>query len=123
MATDFWPAGIGEGMVTPVTILREQASLLGPKTNQIVKAEVVSHPAGGAAFIHVFYIVVPTLDNYKYELFRVTHTVTLYPATFASPDQNELASNEDQFRQILRTILGSEGTRRLINALLAQVPR
>lgn len=38
---DLWPADIGEPNIrTPVSILREQASLLGEKTNNIVEGQV-----------------------------------------------------------------------------------
>ena len=41
MADDLWPENIAESnMVTPVSILREQAALLGDKTKQLVTGEV-----------------------------------------------------------------------------------
>ena len=124
MATDFWPAGLGEGMVTPVSILREQAALLGPKTNQLVKAEVVSQAGGeSGGLLHLFLIVVPTLDNYKYELFKAYHTVMLYPVSIIYMNTSINLANETLFRQRLGIILGSDSTKQLINALLAQVAR
>jgi hypothetical protein len=120
VATDLWPAGLGEGMVTPVSILREQAALLGPKTNQLVKAEVVTR-IEGPTIIHLFQIVVPTMDNYKYELLKVWHDVILYPVTLAWEGMGYSLADESQFRDKLASALGSDRTRKLINALLAQV--
>ena len=40
---DLWPANIADSnLTTPVTILKEQAALLGEKTRQLVKGEVVT---------------------------------------------------------------------------------
>src|ERR1035438_5382861 len=42
---DFWPANIADSnLTTPATILKEQAALLGEKTRQLVKGEVVTQP-------------------------------------------------------------------------------
>jgi hypothetical protein len=46
-------------LVTPITILKEQAALLGEKTRQLVKGEVVTQTTGDV-FVHYFYIAAPT---------------------------------------------------------------
>ena len=57
---DLWPANIADSnLVTPITILKEQAALLGEKTRQLVKGEVVTQ-ATGNLFVHYFYIAAPT---------------------------------------------------------------
>jgi len=62
---DFWPNDIGKtSIVTPVAILKQEASYLGPKTNQLVKAEVRTTAQGDGSFIHTFNIVAPGLNNY-----------------------------------------------------------
>lgn len=77
---DLWPEQIDEEMMTsPVSILREQAHLLGEKTKNIVKAEVNIGDQIGDAFLYHFYIVAPTLNNYHYHLFTVEHDIALYP--------------------------------------------
>ncbi|MFZ0914844.1 MAG: hypothetical protein WAN09_16340, partial [Candidatus Korobacteraceae bacterium] len=79
-SNDFWPANIADSnLTTPATILKEQATLLGEKTRQLVKGEVVTQ-ATGDIFVHYFYIAAPTL-NYRFELFKVSHTVNFYPLT------------------------------------------
>jgi len=57
---DFWGEVAVIGGVTPVAILREQAALLGGKTQNLVEARVETH-AGGAGLIHSFRLVVPAL--------------------------------------------------------------
>ena len=59
---DLWPANIADSnLITPITILKEQAALLGEKTRQLVKGEVVTQ-ATGNLFVHYFYIDAPTLS-------------------------------------------------------------
>src|SRR5258706_8041645 len=81
---DFWPQNIGETtLITPASLLKEEASYLGPKTKQLVKAEVRSSTASHGRFVHNFTLVVPALNNYQYQLFQVLHPITLYPVQLA----------------------------------------
>ena len=117
---DFWPENIGQtNIVTPVSLLKQEASYLGPKTKQLVKAEVSTSNSGNN-FVHSFNLVVPGLSNYKYQLFQVQHPITLYPATiiwyqgYSVPDQGAFIAK-------LQEILASADTKRIVEALLAQV--
>jgi len=75
---DLWPENIADSnLVTPVSILKQQAALLGEKTRQLVKGEVVTQTTGNL-FVHYFYIAAPTL-SYKFELFTLSHGVNFYP--------------------------------------------
>lgn len=120
---DLWPkAKFEPDIVTPVSILRRQASLLGEKTQQLVTAEVASGVFGDEV-VHFFRLVVPALDNYKYELFKVSHTVDrLYPVYGSSENAFPLPSLADQsaFVRWLREILSSESTLKKIDSLMAQ---
>ena len=122
MPDDLWPQNIGESnLVTPVSILKEQAALLGDKTSQLVKGEVVTQGTGNN-FIHHFYIVAPTL-SYRYELLQVTHGVTFYPLTLKRPFETTapMLPNEDAFRQSLKQVLASPQTLNVVHSILAQV--
>ena len=80
MTDDLWPANIADSkLTTPVAVFKEQAELLGEKTKQLVKGEVVTQTTGNL-FVHYLYIVAPTL-SYKYELFTVSHVINFYPLT------------------------------------------
>lgn len=84
MATlDLWPDEIiaDTGIEGPTSLLREQAELLGQKTQNLVKAEVQTVPdmAGKGKFIDGFSIISPSL-NYEYRLFQVNYPVEFYPA-------------------------------------------
>ena len=119
MPDDLWPENIAESnLVTPVTILKEQAARLGEKTQQLVTGEVVT-TGFGTMFVHTFNILAPTLA-YKYELFRVTHGVAFYPLTVKFVDDISIQS-EDEFKQKLKDIFASQRTLNIVHSILAQV--
>jgi len=77
---DLWPKDIGGTRYeTPVSILQKQADLLGKKTNNLVKADTSQGTTNNGRFIYHFYIVAPTLGNYRYRLFSIEHDVDFYP--------------------------------------------
>src|SRR5262245_38143551 len=87
--TDLWPTDIekAEKLETPVSILKQQASLLGERTNQIVTAKVAQTDKDHGLpdsddFAYVFFIAAPALGNYRYRLFTVAHGIELYPLVF-----------------------------------------
>jgi len=125
----------------PVTILKEQASLLGQRTKTLVTAEVKAVDSEHYDFAFAFYIVGPALGNYRYKLFTVSHDVELYPVTIDLGDvewasevargiqarvQAEIpgtsiqAGTEQEFLECLRRIFASQKTRKVIGAILAQ---
>jgi hypothetical protein len=146
LRTDLWPASIsGPEVIAPVTILREQAALLGKKTNGLVLASVrttatdsptrdsktglrrLTRPGqasdnGSERFIHSFQLVVPALEDYTYTLFRVEHGIEFYPVKLDAPRAlGRTAKSEEEFINSLRKILSSENTQRIIGSLIAQV--
>jgi hypothetical protein len=122
MADDLWPSNIADSdLITPVTILKEQAALLGDKTKQLVTGEVVTQ-ATGNLFVHYFYIAAPTL-SYKYELFSVSHGISFYPLSLRYPVATPVSSlkSEDEFKQKLKEILSSPHSLNVVHSILAQV--
>ena len=83
---------------SPLTILRGQAALLGDKTKHVVEARVDATAAGGK-FVHSFRLVVPALDHYQYELFRVSHAIDLYPVSARWKDEETVILSEGTFVQ------------------------
>ncbi len=137
---NLWPENLTvTGTKAPVIILREQASLLGEATQNIVEAEVknASPDMGGAeendmGFRYVFYIVAPALGNYQYKLFAIWHTVDLYPVIIY-PDESIMdelypdshkdtihAESENEFIEMLKAIFHSRRTGNIIQALVSQ---
>jgi hypothetical protein len=116
-ATDFWGEIEATTVRTPLSILREQAAALGPRTKNLVEAKVETRNNGGK-FIHAFELVVPSLDNYTYQLFEVQHPPELYPIELRG--KNILLTTEDSFMSWLKDPLSSAETRKIVSNLLAQ---
>jgi len=121
--TDFWGEIQADAIRTPASILREQAALLGPKTQNIIEAKVEMRTEGGH-FWHSFDLVVPALDNYRYRLFQSNHTIGLYPLAVSDSavriDNVMRLETEEEFSDWLCKRLSSDETRRIIANLLAQ---
>jgi hypothetical protein len=114
-----WPDDIGESdLVTPVSIMREQAALLGERTENLVTAEVVT-AANGPFIIHNFILEAPAL-SYRYQLFSADHQVSLYPVDVNYNKTTTRCTDEAQFRQKLGQILGADATKQIVRALKAQ---
>jgi hypothetical protein len=133
--TDLWPSDLDTVTTrAPVTILREQASLLGTKTKYILKAEIAitARQTGRRSFSYAFFLHAPALDDYRYRVFTIEYDVTLYPVLFqvdhAIAEElgfnfktgTKSAATEEEFLSILGQILQSNKTRQVIAAILSQ---
>jgi hypothetical protein len=143
--TDLWPSEIKPfaNVRVPVSILKEQASMLGYKTGNIVLAEVKQkiidrefEEEYSESFIYNFYLVAPALEGYRYKLFFIRYDIALYPLRIYMDEDilNEILSDEsdtikssyvvveseEDFLEYLRKIFGSKKTKRVINSLIAQ---
>jgi hypothetical protein len=81
---DLWPQDIATTELTPpVTLLKEQGTLLGEKTKNLVVGKVVRLDdwpwASPSDFVYSFYIVGPALGNYRYKLLTVSYPPEFYP--------------------------------------------
>lgn len=124
---DFWPdISAARPRVTPLSLLKQQAALLGKKTNNLLEGDV-SSSIYNERLVHRFLIGVPSLD-YRYELFVVSHDpVVLYPVKVVSgPHKTSYGKNpptldsEDAFLDWLKNVLSSDETKRVLGSLLAQ---
>ena len=147
MLEDLWPGKL-EPVKTrpPVAILREQASLLGAKTKNIIEGRVESYSDvfdESTDMKYSFFVVASTL-NYSYRLFTITHDIRMYPLTIKMDTEtyeevnpkkpggmgvgemmrrqrNEVqANNEENLTEILKKIFASRKTIQIIGAMLAQ---
>ncbi len=125
-AVDFWPELNSAKLRTPLLILKEQAALLGKHTKNLVVADVETYTYSDR-FFHRFIIEARAL-SYRYELFRVSHDVMLYPIKLESGPHGNLLigtsgffNSEDEFVNWLKEVLNSGDTKRVLNTLLAQV--
>ena len=119
---DLWPADFGiEDQTPPVTILRQQAAMLGKKTKNLVEGDVVTEATHAGAFKHTFYLIAPTLDDYRYCLFYIHHEMLFYPLhIFDCSGQGKTCSDEEAFYAALRDWFAAENTRKVISNLIAQ---
>jgi hypothetical protein len=119
---DLWPDDFGKSTETPpVLILREQAELLGRKTRGAVQG-LVQTTRDGDGFLHIFYLMAPSLDQYTYTLFNIRHGVSFYPLDLADhAGRVSKIMTQDHLTEALRTIFSSENTKRVVRAILAQV--
>ncbi|MFN0166527.1 MAG: hypothetical protein ACKV22_08850 [Bryobacteraceae bacterium] len=123
--SDFWGEIQQSDVRPPVAILREQAALLGAKTNNLIEARVDTSPdinelgETTESFHYSFNLVVPALEFYRYCLFTIRHGIGLYPVKVEYP-YKELKT-EEEFRDWLRQRLSSSETKRIIGNLLVLV--
>ncbi|OLP16875.1 hypothetical protein BST81_19480 [Leptolyngbya sp. 'hensonii'] len=122
---DLWPDFGETNLITPLTILKAQATALAKKTNGLVEATVTSSSEANGDFIHRFYLVAPVLD-YRYHLLTVFHDIKLYPLRIEfliEGLQSKLGGSlkdEAAFESCLTNIFASEKTIQIIRALISQ---
>jgi hypothetical protein len=130
---DLWPELNLAATVTPLSILREQAGLLGKKTKGVLRGEVETW-GDGDRISHSFNIAVPSLGDYKYTLFSVHYLPTGYPvhvdmtakpffpggAPIEEPSLRRSIADEDELRDWLRHIFHSDEVKRIVENLYAQ---
>lgn len=120
---DYWPSDFGSNNSNPPrAILREQADLLSKKTRSLVEGVVTTSPHG-EGFAHNLLAVVPLLDNYTYRLLVVVHPLQFYPLELQADVLRKTfrCATEQEFKEKLREVLGSDATKSVINAILAQL--
>lgn len=142
---DLWPDELTVvDQRSPLTILKEQASLLGEKTQNIVIAALESTPPAGGwrqnnyPFKYGFMLTCPALGNYRFGLFSIAYGIEMYPVSFIldSDVAEEIdkdihlelgkdgttiqVSNEEEFIEILKLIFSSRKALQVIRALLSQ---
>jgi hypothetical protein len=116
---DLWPNDLAElgDLGSPVTILREQASVLGQHTSNLVIADVESSQRGDGTLQHAFFLIAPALDSYRYQLFYVVHDIGFYPLELYSPVFTPMGlrvEDEAEFVERLRTIFSDQSALRMV---------
>ena len=141
---DLWPKELSTvDQRSPLTILKEQASLLGEKTQNIVIAVLANYDmfgpstVSGYPFKYEFVLTCPALGNYRFRLFSIGYDIYMYPVCFdldsdvareiiedthvePGKDGTFQATNEEEFIEILKRIFSSRKAVQVIRALLSQ---
>jgi hypothetical protein len=99
--------------------LREQALLLGTKTRDLLKADVVTSASGGY-LEYEFLVYSPVIDDYRYVLLRVRHSLEEEPPIQAIADDYKWTPLRDhaEFEEWLGQALSSPKTLSKIRILL-----
>jgi hypothetical protein len=131
---DLWPTTIQVAPLTPRRVLELQAERLRQRTNGLLVAEIDSsgrqppndyHHWEGPVVVHKFEIVAPTLNGYRHQLLVCTHEKSFgYPVQVDSgslPDEVTVASSQDEFIRVVKSILNANRTIALIESLLARI--
>jgi hypothetical protein len=128
---DLWPDDIDTvNETSPVAILSEQAAALGKRTNNVVTAEIQPLKAREEGrLLFSFNLVAPFLNNFRFQLFRVSHEVIqMYPVRFinmlkADSDgkyESVELPDKEAFYEKLRSIFSHTSVRSAIASLRAQ---
>lgn len=117
---DLWPDEIEVGnIIAPVAILKRQAELLGEKTQNLVQGKVETR-IRKKSVMHSFYIVAPALDDYQVRLLIVCHNHRLYPLKLVASASSFDIHSDKELIEVLRGVLTSEETKRIIRSLIIQ---
>ena len=124
MAENLWGDLPGpDSLRTPSTMLKEQAAQLASLTDNVLEGRLrQEHMSGGKTMIH-FYIAVPILDNYQYQVLTILHDpIVIYPMQITDETLGKKypAEDEDSFKTIVTTILQNPELRRVIAAIRRQ---
>jgi len=137
---DLWSDDIQVKVLTPLAILRTQASLLRRKTQGIVEAVVDTRTSAESVSYH-FDLIAPAANGYRERILTATHTPKrVYPVTvtaecFAAkkngqlpllrapggpPPNERTAVTQEAFIGLVKEVLQSPEVRGAIESLIAQ---
>lgn len=117
----YWPTDFGVAMeVTPLTILKEQATFLGQRTRNLIEGRVQTKVEDKMELRHALYLIVPTLSNYRFFLLSVHQKPGINPIRIfdATSDREMIARDFDEFTGTLEEILSSDRVKRIVGNLL-----
>jgi hypothetical protein len=119
---DLWPSRfVAATGGSPIGILRDQAALLGTKTDNVVQATVKSSATRDDEVEHRFYLLAPALDNYRYLLFTVRYRVDKpFPLKLQEDVKWQTIKSEERLLAALADIFKSERTSQVIASLIEQ---
>jgi hypothetical protein len=120
-ATDLWPDfQAPEAINSPVFLLKEQAAQLKQKTKGLVLAGLRPASAPDGSFWVGFDLYSPALGEYTYRLFEVTYPTQFFPITLTGATGAQTAQTLEQFKGLLESVLRSQRTKQVVEAIMAQ---
>jgi hypothetical protein len=144
---DLWPESLKPVVLSPVAILRTQAARLKERTNGLLEAEIqtkrITEPNGDTKALHVFEIVAPAMDGYRFQVLSIEHpSPGAYPVDISSfflptrvfvamsggrniPSEKlpntQRCANQDAFQEALKKVFSSQELSGILDSLIAQI--
>ncbi len=126
---DYWgDLQVITGPMTPVQILREQASAFNEKTSSLIRASVATSALSATTqkFRSTLAITVPSLDRYRLDIVTVIYPLRdYYPLELSDDLANEYdkqsevnCHSEQELREELHRILSSQRTTDTLKSLM-----
>ncbi len=110
---------------TPLSILKEQAAMLGQLSNRLLEGDVTLESSSHSKIDAFLSIVAPSLGGYSIYIIRIMYDIQIYPLTvttlFEPVNRPHEIHNEEEFIEYLKAILSSDKVKRIISSLLTQI--
>lgn len=123
MSENFWNISASVSLKPPALILKEQAEMLSSSTNYRLEGHVQrTISQDGTNIVLKLKISVPSLGNYEYHVLTYEQPIEMYPGNliYNVKGRSIYITDETQFIETLREILGSEEVGRIISSLQTQ---
>src|SRR5260221_6227988 len=142
---DLWPtAALKTDVLTPIAILRTQATRLSQKTQGLVVSEVTVTTGENDQVILGLEVIAPALNNYRYRLLSVQYgTGEIYPVRVSArvlritetvrsllpyqadqkiekPVEQKMAHSDNEFIRIVTEVLQAPETVALLQSLIVR---
>jgi hypothetical protein len=109
-------------LITPSSILKEQASILTEETKGLLVGETKRRTSEDGTFFIELNIRAPALNGYLYGVLEASHGIELYPVNVRSlASGSATCETQEAFEGLLGKILSSNQVKKVIASLLAQV--
>lgn len=110
---------------TPSQVLDEQAQLLHEATRGVITGDVRTQQQGDRILVQ-FRVLVPSLNNYRLDLFYIRQSAGQYPATLVQEWGKRttiLCSDHEELETAVVDYLGTPAVQQIVAGLLAQTGR
>jgi hypothetical protein len=106
---------------TPLTMLQEQATVLGESTENLLVGEIARQTINAERFGANFFVVAPSLNHYRYHVLHIEYPIGFYPVHVRSEEVEANCNDEGTFKDAIVRVLRSERVRGVIQKLLNHI--
>jgi len=125
---NLWPESVKIDTLTPVVILRGQASELERLTKGVLRGEVTSQATGDGFLIHQLDVIAPAVGFYRHRIVEVKHPdAFVYPAQIIAPGillgltfGHGEAESQEALEKFIGIVFTSKQTISVIQSLIAR---